>query len=54
MENIWSEAEIIIKITQTAAIMEVLHVMIGLVKSPWQTAFMQGYLCEWLRFHVFE
>jgi hypothetical protein len=31
-----------LKIVQTAAVLEVVHSMIGLVSSPWQTALMQG------------
>lgn len=38
----WSEVEIPLKIVQTAAVLEVLHSMVGLVKSPWVTALMQG------------
>ena len=38
----WSEVELPLKIVQTAAVLEVLHSMVGLVKSPWATAFMQG------------
>jgi hypothetical protein len=31
-----------LKIVQTAAVLEVVHSMVGLVSSPWQTALMQG------------
>lgn len=31
-----------LKVVQTAAVLEVVHSMVGLVKSPWQTALMQG------------
>ena len=33
-----------LKIFQTMACLEVLHSMLGLVKSPWFTTFMQGIL----------
>jgi hypothetical protein len=39
---LWNEIEWPLKIVQSAAIMEVLHAMIGIVKSPFRTTFLQG------------
>jgi hypothetical protein len=38
----WDEVEPVLKVVQTAACLEVVNSLIGLVKSPWQTALMQG------------
>lgn len=39
--------EPVLKVVQTAAVLEVVHSMIGLVKSPWMTAFMQVFSRVW-------
>jgi very-long-chain (3R)-3-hydroxyacyl-CoA dehydratase len=45
-QNLWYEVQHVLKLVQTAACLEVVHSMIGLVKSPWVTALMQGSLLK--------
>lgn len=40
--SMYQEVEHVLKVVQTAACLEVIHAMVGLVKSPWVTALMQG------------
>lgn len=47
INDIWTDVELPLKIVQTAACLEVLHSMIGLVKSPWVTALMQVFSRVW-------
>jgi len=47
LDDLWSEIELPLKIVQTAAVLEVVHSMIGLVKSPWATALMQVFSRVW-------
>lgn len=42
IDTLWGDVEVYLKIFQTMACLEVVHSMIGLVKSPWFTTFMQG------------
>lgn len=39
--GLWVEVDLLLKVVQTAACLEVLHSMVGLVKSPWVTTFLQ-------------
>lgn len=39
--GLWDDVGMLLKVVQTAACMEVLHSMVGMVKSPWQTTFLQ-------------
>eukprot|EP01032_Pedospumella_encystans_P033196 gene33196-37505_t len=50
----WSEVELPLKIVQTAAVLEVLHSMVGLVKSPWATAFMQVFSRVWTLWAIMD
>ncbi|CAM9642812.1 unnamed protein product [Pylaiella littoralis] len=40
-QALYDEVEKVLQIVQTAALMEVLHAMLGVVRSPWMTTFMQ-------------
>lgn len=42
VDNLWGEVEMILKVVQTAAILEIVHAAIGLVKSSWYITFLQG------------
>ncbi len=42
IDTLWSDVEFTLKIVQTAAVLEVFNSLVGLVKSPWITALMQG------------
>lgn len=53
-ENLWIDVELPLKIVQTAAALEVLHSMIGLVKSPWFTALMQVFSRVWTLWAVMD
>lgn len=46
VEDLWDEVQFVLKVVQTAACLEIVHSMVGLVKSPWFTTFLQG--TEWL------
>lgn len=48
LDTLYLEVEQTLKIVQTAAVLEVLHSMVGLVKSPWKTALMQGLNYDYL------
>jgi len=41
LRSMWDAAEIKLKIFQTMAILEVAHSILGFVRSPWKTTFMQ-------------
>mmetsp|Transcript_22777 Transcript_22777/g.50657 ORF Transcript_22777/g.50657 Transcript_22777/m.50657 type:complete len:195 (-) Transcript_22777:92-676(-) len=43
----WPELEMGLKVVQTAAVLEVVHSLVGLVKSPWVTALMQVFSRVW-------
>lgn len=45
--DIWNDLEFSLKVVQTAAVLEVIHSIIGLVKSPWITALMQVFSRVW-------
>ena len=45
--SLWEDCNFILKIVQTAAVMEIVHSMVGFVRSPVFTTFLQGIL------HVF-
>eukprot|EP01040_Poterioochromonas_malhamensis_P010298 gene10296-11200_t len=47
LETLWTDVEIPLKIVQTAAVLEVVHSLVGLVKSPWVTALMQVFSRVW-------
>lgn len=43
----WDELNLPLKVVQTAAVLEVIHSLVGLVKSPWVTALMQVFSRVW-------
>eukprot|EP01038_Epipyxis_sp_PR26KG_P015623 gene15623-21114_t len=47
IDKMWVDVELVLKVVQTAACLEVLHAMVGLVKSPWFTTFMQVFSRVW-------
>lgn len=47
LDTLWTDVEIPLKIVQTAAVLEVVHSLVGLVKSPWVTALMQVFSRVW-------
>jgi hypothetical protein len=42
IDSTWQDVEFVLKIVQTAACLEIVHSVVGLVKSPWFTTFLQG------------
>eukprot|EP00286_Rhodomonas_abbreviata_P003507 CAMPEP_0181344778 /NCGR_PEP_ID=MMETSP1101-20121128/32378_1 /TAXON_ID=46948 /ORGANISM="Rhodomonas abbreviata, Strain Caron Lab Isolate" /LENGTH=236 /DNA_ID=CAMNT_0023456651 /DNA_START=15 /DNA_END=725 /DNA_ORIENTATION=+ len=48
IDQLWDEVNPALKVVQTAACLEVLHSIVGLVKSPWQTALMQVFSRVWV------
>ncbi|KAJ1423934.1 tyrosine phosphatase-like protein, partial [Ochromonadaceae sp. CCMP2298] len=47
IDQMWPELEMGLKVVQTAAVLEVVHSLVGLVKSPWVTALMQVFSRVW-------
>jgi very-long-chain (3R)-3-hydroxyacyl-CoA dehydratase len=47
LATLYNEVELPLKIVQTAACMEILHSMVGMVKSPWFTTAMQVFSRVW-------
>lgn len=45
-DTLWPEIETSLKIFQTMACLEILHSLLGFVKSPWFTTFMQGFITK--------
>eukprot|EP01039_Chlorochromonas_danica_P002880 gene2879-3145_t len=45
--ELWGEVEGVLKIVQTAACLEILNALVGIVKSPWVTVFMQVFSRVW-------
>lgn len=52
--SLWDDIQFPLKLVQTAAVMEILHSMIGFVKSPWFTTFMQVFSRVWTLWAVME
>jgi hypothetical protein len=46
IDTLWEDVHVYLKVFQTMACLEIVHSMVGLVKSPWFTTFMQG---SWLQ-----
>lgn len=46
-DTLWGDVEVVLKIVQTAACLEVIHSLVGMVKSPWVTALMQVFSRVW-------
>jgi hypothetical protein len=42
IDTLWADVHVYLKVFQTMACLEIVHSMVGLVKSPWITTFMQG------------
>lgn len=42
IDTLWADVHVYLKVFQTMACLEIIHSMVGLVKSPWITTFMQG------------
>jgi very-long-chain (3R)-3-hydroxyacyl-CoA dehydratase len=53
-DDVWKEVQLPLKIVQTAACMEVIHSLIGIVKSPWFTTFMQVFSRVWTLWAVMD
>lgn len=45
--ELWGEVEGVLKIVQTAACLEIVNALVGIVKSPWVTVFMQVFSRVW-------
>eukprot|EP00596_Hydrurales_sp_CCMP1899_P003293 CAMPEP_0119035764 /NCGR_PEP_ID=MMETSP1177-20130426/2969_1 /TAXON_ID=2985 /ORGANISM="Ochromonas sp, Strain CCMP1899" /LENGTH=90 /DNA_ID=CAMNT_0006994487 /DNA_START=132 /DNA_END=401 /DNA_ORIENTATION=- len=47
IDTLWEDVHVYLKVFQTMACLEILHSMVGLVKSPWFTTFMQVFSRVW-------
>lgn len=47
MDALWGNVHPWLKIVQTAAVLEIFHSIIGFVRSPWSTTFMQVFSRVW-------
>lgn len=54
LTELWPAVKLPLKIVQTAACMEVIHALIGLVKSPWFTTLMQVFSRVWTLWAVMD
>eukprot|EP01035_Chromulina_nebulosa_P039453 gene39453-53343_t len=54
IDSLWSDVEIPLKVVQTAAVIEIFHSIVGLVKSPWVTTFMQVFSRVWTLWAVMD
>lgn len=48
IDSLWGDVEMTLKVVQTAAVMEILHALTGVVKSPWFTTFLQVFSRVWV------
>ena len=51
---LWNDVELPLKIVQTAACMEILHSLLGLVKSPWFTTTLQVFSRVWVLWAIID
>eukprot|EP01041_Mallomonas_annulata_P002213 gene2213-4301_t len=54
LDSLWDEVNMILKVVQTAACLEVLHSIFGLVKTPWIVSFMQVFSRVWTLWAVMD
>ncbi len=54
LDTLWNDVEHVLKIVQTAACLEVVHSLIGFVKSPWTTTLMQVFSRVWTLWAVMD
>ena len=47
IDTLWEDVHPLLKIVQTAACLEIFHSMVGFVRSPWVTTFMQVFSRVW-------
>ncbi|RYG60887.1 hypothetical protein EON64_18985 [archaeon] len=52
--ELWGEVQGVLKVTQTAAVLEVLNALFGIVRSPWVTVLMQVFSRVWTLWAVMD
>ena len=45
-EYLWEESNYMLKVVQTAAVFEIFHILLGIVKSSLSTSFLQGEILQ--------
>jgi very-long-chain (3R)-3-hydroxyacyl-CoA dehydratase len=54
LDTFWADVEWPLKYVQTAAVLEILHSMVGMVKSPWFTTLLQVFSRVWVLWAILD